>query len=69
MSRPRVLVTGATGFVARALAPRLLDRAEVTLLLLEEFAGAPLPAPLAKLRPAFAVVYGDDNVPVHGFPV
>ena len=46
MSRPRVLVTGGTGFVARALVPRLLDRAEVTLLLLEEYAGAPLPLSL-----------------------
>ncbi len=59
MSRRRVLVTGATGFVGRALLPRLVERADVTLLLLEEFAGAPLPAPLAELRPAFAVVYGD----------
>ena len=59
MSRPRVLVTGATGFVARALLPGLLDRAEVTLLLLEEFAGAPLPAPLDRLRPRFDVVYAD----------
>ena len=59
MNRPRVLVTGGTGFVARALVPRLLDRAEVTLLLLEEFAGAPLPAPLDRLRPRFDVVYAD----------
>ena len=48
MSRRRVLVTGATGFVGRALLPRLIERADVTLLLLEEFAGAPLPAPLAE---------------------
>ncbi len=60
MSRPRVLVTGATGFVGRALLPRLLGRAEVTLLLLEEFgSGAPLPAPLARLRPQFDVAYAD----------
>ena len=59
MSRPRVLVTGATGFVARALLPTLVERADVTLLLLEEYAGAPLPAPLATLRPRLDVVYGD----------
>ena len=59
MIRPRVLVTGATGFVARALLPGLVERADVTLLLLEEYAGAPLPAPLATLRPRLDVAYGD----------
>jgi nucleoside-diphosphate-sugar epimerase len=60
MSRPRVLVTGGTGFVGRALVPRLLARADVTLLLLEEYAGGlPLPAPLDRLRPEFDVAYGD----------
>ncbi len=59
MSRPRVLVTGATGFVGRALLPRLVGQADVTLLLLEEVAGAPLPAPLGPLRPELDVVYGD----------
>lgn len=60
MSQPRVLVTGATGFVGRALVPRLLGRADVTLLLLEEYAGAlPLPAPLDRLRPEFDVAYAD----------
>ncbi len=60
MSRSRVLVTGATGFVGRALLPRLLGRADVTLLLLEEYAGGlSLPAPLDRLRPAFDVVYAD----------
>lgn len=60
MSRPRVLVTGATGFVGRALVPRLLARTDVTLLLLEEYAGGwPLPAPLDRLRPEFDVVYAD----------
>ena len=59
MSRPRVLITGATGFVGRALLPRLLGRAEVTLLLLEEYSGHSLPAPLDRLRPAFDVAYAD----------
>ena len=60
MGRPRVLVTGATGFIGRALVPRLLQQAEVTLLLLEEYAsGLPLPAPLDRLRPQFDVVYAD----------
>lgn len=60
MSRPRVLVTGGSGFVARALVPRLLDRADVTLLLLEEFgSGLPLPAPLGRLRPRLDTVYAD----------
>lgn len=60
MSRPRVLVTGATGFIARALIPRLLERADVTLLLLEEFgSGAPLPAPVRALRSRVDAVYAD----------
>lgn len=60
MSRPRVLVTGASGFVARALVPRLLETSDVTLLLLEEFgSGFPLPTPLGKLRPNYDVVYAD----------
>ena len=58
--KPRVLVTGASGFVARALVPRLLDHAEVTLLLLEEFgSGVPLPGPLQKARPHVDAVYAD----------
>ena len=40
MSRPRVLVTGATGFVGRALVPRLLAHTDVTLLLLEDYGNA-----------------------------
>lgn len=60
MSRPRVLVTGASGFIARALVPQLLEQADVTLLLLEEFgSGTPLPAPLNKLRSAVDTVYAD----------
>lgn len=60
MTQPRVLITGATGFVARALVPRLIDRADVTLLLLEEFGGGkPLPSPLQALRPRVDVVYAD----------
>jgi UDP-glucose 4-epimerase len=60
MMRPRVLVTGATGFIARALVPQLLEQVDVTLLLLEEFGGSiPLPEPLRQLRPRFDVVYAD----------
>lgn len=60
MSRPRVLITGGSGFIARALVPLLLEKADVTLLLLEEFgSGTPLPAPLGKLRPSYDVVYAD----------
>lgn len=60
MNRQRVLITGATGFVARSLVPRLLDVADVTLLLLEEFGGTtPLPSPLRQLRPQVDAVYAD----------
>lgn len=60
MGRPHILVTGATGFIARALVPKLLQEADVTLLLLEEFgSGTPLPAPLDKLRPDVETVYAD----------
>jgi len=60
MTRPRVLVTGATGFVARALVPRLLPHADVTLLLLEEFGSTlPLPGPLRPLRSRVDTVYAD----------
>ncbi len=60
MDRPRILVTGATGFIARALVPKLLQEADVTLLLLEEFgSGTSLPAPLDKLRSEMETVYAD----------
>lgn len=60
MNRPRILVTGATGFIARALVPRLLAQADVTLLLLEEFgSSAPLPLPIRKVRPQVDAVYAD----------
>ena len=58
--KPRVLVTGASGFVARALVPRLLDHATVTLLLLEEFGSSvPLSGPLQKARQQVDAVYAD----------
>lgn len=60
MSRPRILVTGASGFIARALIPPLIDQADVTLLLLEEFgSGAPLPPPLNRIRARVDAVYAD----------
>jgi len=60
MSRPRVLVTGASGFVASVLVPRLLEEADVTLLLLEEFgSGLALPPPLQRLRRRLDAVYAD----------
>ncbi|MBK8984792.1 MAG: NAD(P)-dependent oxidoreductase [Chloroflexi bacterium] len=57
----RVLVTGATGFIGRLLVPQLVARKDtaVTLLLLENQSGAPLPPPLNQLRPQFHVVYAD----------
>lgn len=60
MSRPRVLVTGATGFIAQALVPRLIEYADVTLLLLEEFgSGLALPPQLRKMRTQVDAVYAD----------
>lgn len=60
MGRPRILITGATGFIARSLVPKLMEEAEVILLLLEEFgSGTPLPAPLDKLRPNLETAYAD----------
>lgn len=60
MGRPRILITGATGFIARSLVPKLMEEAEVILLLLEEFgSGTPLPAPLDKMRPNLETVYAD----------
>lgn len=60
MSRPRIFVTGGLGFIARALVPKLLEKADVTLLLLEESIGeVQLPAPLDSLRSNFNVVYAD----------
>jgi nucleoside-diphosphate-sugar epimerase len=60
MSQTHVLVTGATGFIGRALIPQLIKRTTVSLLLLEEFAGGTeLPPPLKHLRADFDVVYAD----------
>lgn len=60
MTQPRILVTGASGFIARAMIPRLIPEADVTLLLLEEFGNSlPLPDPLDKMRARVDVVYAD----------
>ncbi|MFO7661195.1 MAG: GDP-mannose 4,6-dehydratase [Chloroflexota bacterium] len=60
MNRSRLLVTGATGFIGCALVPRLMQEADVTLLLLEEFgSGLALPQALKIIRPHFDVVYAD----------
>lgn len=60
MTRSRLLVTGATGFIGCALIPRLLQRYDVTLLLLESFADrTPLPPVLKMLRREFDVAYAD----------
>lgn len=57
----RILITGATGFVGRALVPHLLQQADIELVLLlrETPAQRPLPTPLNRLRSQFDVVYGD----------
>lgn len=60
MSQSRVLVTGASGFIGRALIPELVKRATVCLLLMEEFAGSVrLPQPLSAIRADLDVVYAD----------
>ncbi len=60
MSRTRILVTGGSGFIARALVPQLTEQADVTLLLRGQPADArPLPAPLDELRSRYHVVYAD----------
>ena len=60
MNRPRILITGATGFIARSLVPALLSQADLTLLVLEEFgSGLSLPPPLNKTRPVVDMVYAD----------
>jgi nucleoside-diphosphate-sugar epimerase len=56
----RVLITGATGFIGRHLAPYLVRQGTaVTLLLRETYAGQPLPAELQALRAQVDVVYAD----------
>jgi nucleoside-diphosphate-sugar epimerase len=56
----RLLLTGATGFVGRALLPALLPHHDVALLLREEYgSGKPLPNDLKALRSHVSVVYAD----------
>ena len=60
MTRPRILVTGGTGFIGRSLVPELLKQAEVTLLLREEYGdGRPLPEAISKSRSKVDVAYAD----------
>lgn len=60
MSQLRVLVTGGSGFIGRALIPRLIPYANVSLLLLEEFAsGDNIPTALKRPRSKYDVVYAD----------
>lgn len=56
----RLLLTGATGYIGRALLPRLLPDHDVVVLLREEYGGGkPLPAALAARRTEFDTVYAD----------
>lgn len=58
----RVLVTGATGFIGRALVSALIKEPEVEVVLLvrEDASGRPrFPPPLATLRDQYHVVYAD----------
>lgn len=60
MSRPRVLVTGAAGFIARTLVPRLVEHADVTLLLREKFGSSrTLPPQLSQVRARVETVVAD----------
>jgi UDP-glucose 4-epimerase len=60
MSRLRILISGATGFIGCGLVPRMVKEADVTLLLLEEFgSGRALPKALNIIRPKYDVVYAD----------
>jgi UDP-glucose 4-epimerase len=57
----RTLVTGATGFIGRALAAQLLfeGAGEVAILVRDAYRSAPLPPPLDGLRPDLITVYAD----------
>ncbi len=60
----RILVTGATGFIGRALVPFLLAREDtaVTILIRETYSQLdlhPLPLALQAIRPRIDVVYAD----------
>ncbi len=60
----KILVTGATGFVGRALVPFLVQQpeVEVTILVREVYSQMglrPFPSPLLAIRPQLDVVYAD----------
>ncbi len=57
----RILVTGATGFIGRALAARLAAGAEndVAILVRPTYRDQPLPPPLGSLQDRLLVVYAD----------
>ncbi len=57
----RALITGATGFIGRHLAIRLVEEldTEVSLLVRDQYAAGSLPAPLETIRSQLTVFYAD----------